>query len=324
MTGYSETFRFDGMYRVQSRCAYQHSELEGRWIARDPSLIEIDAVNAGLERSDLWLGRNIASVKSAFVTFRSGAFREPDALYYCEAFISLGSSDPFTSDVIDVSKLQDLWTRRRKYVASLFGDQFESLESLTGDIVAAANNEYHCHEAGHLLGWDIKSKYASGYFRVGGKTLWPLIYTEEHRADLHSLAFALNILPTDRAISVFLYQVLHRFGLAMESTATNGPDAGPIPFFLFCTLLHAGCLSVSDTGFRLKSISADSLAHAMQLCGDRARGELTALEMSSRSAIDIAINAARYYRGMASDVGAFETFANAMRASICRCTSEPA
>jgi hypothetical protein len=318
------TFRFEGMYRIQSHRLCERSALAGHWIPEDPFLIDSDAVNAALEQSELWNGQHVANVRSVIVEQRSGAFSEPDALYYRDAFIPDSHSEPLLSDVIDVSKLQDHWERRKKYVAALFEEQFESLTVALGEPSIAASNEYHCHEGGHLLGWDIRSKHASSYFRVGGKTLWPLIHTEEHRADMHSLALALEILPFDRAISVFVYHLLHRFGLAMESVASNGPDAGPVPYFLFCTLLNLGALSVSSGGFRLTSVEPDSLARIMNQCGDQAFKGLTAVEMDSKLPIDIGLNAAGYYRSMAADIRSFEMFTTALNSSINRCIERSA
>jgi hypothetical protein len=108
LIGDQDTFRFEGRYRVQSRRTLQDSQLKGHWLARDRPLIDSDAVNGGLKRTDLWQGRNVANVKSACVKRRLGAFTEPDALYYSEAFIPSNHSDPFTSDVIDISKLVGL------------------------------------------------------------------------------------------------------------------------------------------------------------------------------------------------------------------------
>jgi len=312
-------FCFEGMYRVQSHLMYERSGLGGHWVANDPLLIDSSAVNAALTKSRLWKGKNEANVRSAIVEHRSGAFNEPDALYYRDAFIPDSQSPPLLSDVIDVSKLQDHWERRKKYVAALFGDQFKCLIAALGEPSVAASNEYHCHEGGHLLGWDVRAKYAGDYFRVGGKTLWPLIHTEEHRADMHSLALALEILPLNRAISVFVYHLFHRFGLAIEGVATNGPNAGPIPYFLFWTLLHLGCLSVSNVGFRLASVDPDSLARVMRQCGEWAFEGLTVVEMDSQSPIDIALNAAAYYRRMASDSDSFMTFTNALNTSMSLC-----
>jgi hypothetical protein len=66
------------------------------------------------------------------------------------------------------------------------------------------------------------------------------------------------------------------------------------------------------------SVKPDLLAHAMKICGECALKELTAFEIGSRSHIDVALNAARYYKSMASDVHTFETFRDALSASISR------
>jgi len=80
-----------------------------------------------------------------------------------------------------------------------------------------------------------------GYFQPAGRAAWPLIYVEEFRADILSFGFAADRLEERQAASVFLYNVLLRFGVHLEGKAKDNSDPyGPIPVMLYLLLRRLG------------------------------------------------------------------------------------
>lgn len=271
-------FFCSGFYRVQSRRTPVPSELAGDWHSPSPGDLTSDAINQALRRHPLWRGSAQVALSVARVTRRSGAFCEPDALYYRRFF---NGHPPMTSDVLDLPKLLDHWAEREPYVRTLLGP---SWISMVGEPTTAAVNEYMCHEGGHALGWDVGTKYAAGYFRPRGRPAWPLIFTEEFRADLHSFGLALDLLPADRAAQLFAYHLQHRLGLAARSYHTGGPDAGAVPYLLFHLLADLGAIPPPPEPARLLSL--------MRACADHAARELA----EDSDLLDAALRAAAYYR----------------------------
>ena len=295
-------FRFCGRYRVQSRLEEGPALLEGRW-ANGAAGLGADDVNAALRGAALWAGTAEVDLRAAEVSRRVGVFAEAaDALYYRELFRPAGGSEPMRTDVLDVPKLREHWRRRRPDAARVLGAAaLARLEELVGDVGRTGTNEYLCHEAGHALGHDVRSKYAAGYFRLGGKTAWPLVFVEEHRADLHALGFALDLLPRREALAVFAYHVVHRLGLAAFSTRTGGEGSGAVPYLLFGVLLDEGWLR-ADAGVPAESLAERALLDVMRHCADHAAEALTAPELAAPGLEDVALRASAYYRERALDV----------------------
>ncbi len=309
-------FRFVGMYRVQSRRREIFSQIEGRWYQSVDKILDSAQVNAELEKHPHWKGVNKVNLQVADVFKRSGMFAdEPDILYKGEFFSPKTGSPAFPSDIVDVNKSVDYWNKRLSYNATLFEPEtFIAMNSLLGDLKIIIANEYFCHEAGHLLGYDVLSKYRDGYFRIGGQTLWSLIFVEEFRADLHSFGFALKLLPPASAVQIFLYNLMLRFGLAAYSVENQTDGYGDIPFLLFYLLYKKGFIELSQSEgvqkLRIAELSQGSIIEMMKFCDEHAESQLSEIEKSNVE--DIALNAARYYSQRKSDHEIFSTYKKIM------------
>lgn len=173
-----------------------------------------------------------------------------DALYYCKNFAAARGT-PIDCDLLDINKLRDLYTERFHIVASIFTPRsFEWLTSVIGAVEEAATNEYMCHEGGHRLAFSIEDKLAAGYFKNGGRSVWPLIYVEEYRADANSWTIAAKCLKASEAARVIVYTLIHRFGLAVENLRESRPGAGYVPFLHFQSMMRVGLLRTVQSGPR--------------------------------------------------------------------------
>lgn len=291
-------FFFEGRYRHQSVSVGKPAALGGTWVNPASSKVTSDTINGALRTDPLYVAGTV-NLRAADVDIRRGAFTGiEDALYYRESFVPRRRSDAFPCDIVDVSKLRDLFAKRRPYTRALFGNALDDLERWIPDVAVTAAAEYHCHEGGHALGWPVEEKYRSGYFKLTGATTWPLVFVEEFRADCHSLGYAVRLLSRHDAAAVFAYHVLHRFGLAASSVATSTDSAGAVPFLLFSLLVDLGFLRHhrGDVAVEPGALELDVIVETMIGCASHAAERLTAPEMSCDSAIDVAIGNAAYYR----------------------------
>jgi hypothetical protein len=166
--------------------------------------------------------------------------------------------------------------------------------------------------AGHLLGYDTTSKYEDGYFRVAGRTAWPLIFVEEFRADIVSFEFAAELLNETRAAALFLYNVLLRLGVHIEAADVSEVEPyGSIPLMLFALLTDVGWIEPGDRGaaIRLAATQPTEIVAVMRECAEIGCRLLVAPELELKSGTDVAINAARYFNEINNHptiVGQFE------------------
>ena len=308
-------FRFAGTYRVQSKKVGTYSELEGMWYPQSPSLLDSGRVNNALRNSPLWKSTAFVQMTPAKVHKRIGQFAsEPDILYKKQFFSPADGSPDMEVDIVDVEKSVHNWNNRRAFMVELCGeDTYEQVEEILCDLEGVIANEYYLHEAGHFLGYDVLAKYAEGYFTVGGRMAWPLVYVEEFRADLHAFGFALNLLPKNLSAQIFLYNLLLRFGVHAEGVQTKNIESyGLVPFLLFNLLRKIGFINVNRRGPHSKldivSLDEDYITEVMKSCDDHAGSELTDVEVTSTDKTDIAINAASYVRRCVSDGTALKEF----------------
>jgi len=304
-------FHLVGAYRVQSRRRHGPSLLSGRWMDRDARLLDSAATNAALARHPAWRGAATVNLRPALVARREGMFRdEPDILYKREFFTPRHGATAMPADIVDVRKSCRLWGKRRSALSRLIGvDAVEAIEAQIGDLECVVANEYFCHEAGHMLGHDIAAKVARGYFRLSGATLWPLVFVEELRADLHAFGFALELLPPERAAAIFLYNLALRFGVH-AAVERGGKAYGSVPYLLFHLLLTHGLIDVDRRSRLTVSVLDPAAARAaMRLCAQHAERHLTAAELDSDDLDAAAIHAARYYRERIDDGEGRRSFA---------------
>ena len=307
-------FELIGGYRVQSRSRGEHSRLVGNWSVPSEGELSNDLVNGSLRRHPLWCGKATVSLAAAFVNERHGAFlNEPDILYKRSHFASCDPQNDMPFDIVDVVKATQRWRNRRSYLRALLGrSRLAEAETLIGDIEIVSADEYFVHEAGHLLGYDTTSKYDDGYFRVAGRTAWPLIFVEEFRADIASFEFAAELLDEARAGALFLYNVLLRLGAHLEAAdVSDAVPYGSIPLMLFSLLTEVGWIEPGDRGaaIRLAGTKPAEIAKVMRECAEIVCRLLIAPELERKSGTDVAINAARYFNGVrnhSATVGQFE------------------
>jgi hypothetical protein len=299
-------FELIGNYRVQSRSRGEASRLVGRWGVSSEGELSNDLVNGSLRRHPLWLGNATVSLAAAFVSERHGAFlNEPDILYKKSHFVSRDPISDMPFDVVDVLKAASRWASRRRYPRALLGSScLEAAEALIGDVKVVAADEYFVHEAGHLLGYDTTRKYQDGYFRVAHRTAWPLIFVEEFRADIVSFEFAAELLDETRAAALFLYNVLLRLGAHIEALDEGAIEPyGSIPFMLFALLTDVGWIEPCDAGaaIRLTSMLPTDIVAVMRKCAEIGCRLLVVPELESRSNLDVAMNAARFFNEIKSN-----------------------
>jgi len=222
-------------------------------------------------------------------------------------------------DIVDVSKSVFYWEKRRIYNEFLFGlTTFTRLNSLITDLEITIANEYYCHEAGHLIGYDVEAKYEDGYFRFQNRPAWPLIFVEELRADLHSFGYALELLPQSLAIQTFLYNIALRFGLEAYSIQHDSQSYGWIPYLLFYLLYNLGFIRVIEDRkikrkrMELPNLQPEYIISCMRACADHAELNFTQIELEKSDRIDMAINAASYFRQRALDYKIYSLYSEVM------------
>jgi hypothetical protein len=294
----TDGFTLAGYYRVQSRRAARYSELCGTWLEGRP-LLDSMTVNAALAQHPAWRGRAQVNLRAARVSFRAGTFAlEPDILYKREFF----SGETMDCDIIDVEKSKREWISRRGALAAIFApSDLATIDARLGDLDWVIANEYYVHEAGHFVGVDVLDKYSSGFFTAQGRTLWPLIYAEEFRADLESFDFALRLLPAVDAERIFLYNLALRFGAHRKGVADGMKVYGLVPYLLFCVLHELGFVSVKRGQLRLASFQPSDLRAVMAAAAAHAHEQLTAPELTGMTATDLAIYVATYVRRRLDD-----------------------
>jgi len=312
-----QAFVISGTYRVQSRKGAVKSLLDAAWLPVIQGELDAAGVNMWLARHPLSAGSPEVTLRTAAVRQRSGGFSEGDAIYYRQFFTPAPGSAPMDSDVLDIAKLMDHWNRRLPYLRRIVNDEtFDAASCNAKPTWTAARNEYYCHEAGHALGWRVQHKYAAGYFRLGERTRWPLVFIEELRADLQSFGAALDLLPIHQAAGVFAYHLAHRLGLAALSATTGEPGAGSVPY-LFCAVLDRfGAIAIGHgtrPRLELRRTDVASVAETMRNCAEFAAHTLTEVELSGGDALDISLQAARCYRELEPDA---ERYARAVAAII--------
>jgi hypothetical protein len=277
-------------------------------------------VNAALPTLPLWQGQHLVALRAADIADRSGDFCEDDALYYSRFFTPADAAAAMPDDVLDVTKLRDHWNERLPHNAHLLAeDTFLALRSLIAIPGRAAVNEYFCHEVGHLMGLDVHRKYDAGYFKHQGRPLWPLIFVEEHRADLHGLGVAAELLPPEQSCEVFAYHLLHRFGLAASSAAGGGAGAGLVPFLLFGVLRRLGIIDPRPFGGRPRLVvggcTPESVARHLRRCGEYVTLHLTRPEIDAPELADAALCGAGYFRSFALDDDCSASYADLLGTS---------
>lgn len=307
----SESFLFRGRYRVQSYLSNAPSLLAGQWMSADSRLLTSEIMNASLARRRAWRGVHEVALTAALIQEREGTFAaEPDVLYKRDLFTPDPDSAVMHRNIVDIHKSTEWWRRRRPHAVVLFGEEVvTAIEHRTDDLRFVIANEYFCHEAGHMLGLDVLTKQADGYFRLSGRFLWPLVYVEEFRADMQSFGFALELLPRTMAASLFLYHLVTRMTVATEARRGDGKGYGSVPYLLFCQLSKCGFLRADQT-LHLSGLDDDTIAAAMDYCSEHALAALTAIENEAGDPIDAALNAAAYYRAQSTDEDALAAFAS--------------
>ncbi|HDR7799708.1 TPA: hypothetical protein QCY03_003510 [Bacillus tropicus] len=299
-----EAFNIHGQYRVQSKRSSNSSRLIGCWALLPSDDPDSTMVNAILQSDPQWHGNAIVKIQPALIHKREGEFaNEPDILYKRNHFVPYKRSDTMKSDIVDVRKAAERWNGRRPFAYKLFGkDVMTKVEELIGDIERVAALEYYMHEAGHCLGYGTANKYHDGYFQINKKTIWPLVYVEEFRADLLSFGFAASHLPPKTATAIFLYNIMLRFCSHFEGIMQcKQHPYGSIPVLLYSILRRTGFFlpiskSQKSSDFNIASLNIKDVIQHMLALNDLARSKL--VESNSLKATDAALNAAKFYRTM--------------------------
>jgi hypothetical protein len=297
-------FDFFGVYRVQSKRTGKPSRLVGRWATVRLPVLSCASVNTLLRSDPHWRGQASINIRPAFIERRIGEFEnEPDILYKRSHFDQHDNSEKMPSDIIDVCKASARWNGRRRFMVGLLGlENANVVEGLIGDIGHVATVEYYMHEAGHCIGYDTASKYRDTYFRVEGKTVWPLVYTEEFRADLLSFGFAASLLSTRMAAATFFYNVLLRLGSHVEGVKQNGCHSyGTIPFLLYASLRRFGVLlapskTCSAASLNFATLTPEDIVDHMRELDAWVRSEV--VERIDVGGTDAALRAALFYRSI--------------------------
>lgn len=332
-----EHFSLQGQYRVQSRRDYVPSSLEGEWYD-SPHIISNPEINAALQAHSCWQGRTQVTLNAALVSKRSGKFAsEPDILYKRDLFIPLADSAEMVADIVDVLKSKNNWYGRLRYLKELFPEQYSTIlrclyggnmqANVVQDLQEIIANEYVLHEAGHFVAYDVYAKQSDSYFSVAqNKTAWPLIYLEELRADLNAFGFAMQLLPAEQAVQIFLYNVLLRLGVHRQGiVCEHRAPYGLVPYLLFCLLHDLDCISVYQSHeqhcFVFKAIETQSLLEVMHACVDHVQCELNQVEMNAITPLDRAISAAQYVRRRLDNTDLAQSYADVMNSLTCEVTT---
>jgi hypothetical protein len=313
------SFSFTGTYRVENNRDATPSMLCGRWSSTDDAL-DHGIVDAALRAHPQWRGEARLALRPALVTTRSGELASaPDVLYERERFTPNPGTPPLPADVLDVRKAVAQWKIRVPHVAAvLSGRTHTAITERLHDLDTVISNWTHVHEAGHLVGYDVRRKHADGYFSASGRTAWPLVYLEELRADLHGFGFAVALLPPEQAVQILLYELALHFGVHREGLLTRGvAPHGIVPFLLFSLLRELGAIVVTEGGgaptFRLVTLDTPWLYRVMLMCADHAQTRLTAPELAAADPLRRALGAARYVRERLCDGLAVEAYSRVMQ-----------
>jgi hypothetical protein len=307
-----ESFHFKGLYRVQTSRQGAPSELAGHWTEKRPTILTSSIVNEALEQNIAYKATETVSLRAAEVSMRTGKFAtEPDILYKRDLFVPENGTPALPFEIVDVRKSVNNWHHRLHFSRECFEDRtWEAVSKSILNLEDTIINEYYCHEAGHLLGEDVRTKQQNGYFRPGQKLGWPLVFVEEFRADLHAFGFALTLLPVRSAVAIFFYNIALRFGTHRMSAKTTCKNYGSIPFLLFHLLMRLEVFELTPDKNRLRlSTSLDSIPDCMQLCSRHVLEDLTSQELNTSDQIAMATNAASYYRAKILDKPMVEKFA---------------
>lgn len=304
-------FTLRGNYRTQSQMTSRSAAITGQWAVPGAEQLSDADLNIALARDPDWKGFSKVSLRPAFIRFREGVFeRCHDILYKADQFAPDPGSNSMPSNIVDVLKAAAGWSARYGVLCDLLGaDVAYEIRCLISDVEGIASDEYMVHEAGHAIGMSTDEKYNAGYFRLNGRILWPLIYMEELRADLLSFGFAADLLPPERAATIFLYNVFLRFGVHFAGLRRQPGQSpyGTISYVLFCLLRQLGWISAErgdGAPMRVAGTEIGSIVALMKRCSTHAREEIVAGELGAGSALDVAINAANFQREAVKDFAA--------------------
>jgi hypothetical protein len=299
-------FEYKGQYRVQSRASGRASLLRGSWIPDSQGDdLNDEVVNGWLKIDERWRGSMSVSLRPAYVTDARGDFLdEPDILYKKDNFEPEHGTATMPSNIVDVKKAASGWRQRRSLAEALVGnDCYAEIDSRVGVLDSVIANEYFVHEAGHALGYDVEAKTRDEYFRPGDRIRWTLVFVEEFRADLLGFGFAARCLPAPMSASIFLYNIFLRLGVHLEAIAAGKAHPyGGIPFMLYALLREGGWLSPGrNSPLCVRTLSASELVSVISYCHEHGGSRLLDPELDAASSIDVAINAATYYRTQLTD-----------------------
>ena len=242
------SFSFTGTYQAHAHTEAFPSVLCGRW-SSSADVLDDGTVGAALRAHPQWTGGGSIALRPALVTAHSALLAcSPDVLYERERFMPSPGTPALPADMLDLRKAQAQWKLRQPHVAAvLSGRTHAAIAERLHDLDAVIVNRTLVHEAGHLLGYDVRRKHADGYFTASGRTAWPLVYLEELRAELHGLGFAVALLPPEQAVNVLLYDLALHFGVHREGLVTDGvAPHGLVPFLLFSLLRELGVIVVTE------------------------------------------------------------------------------
>jgi len=309
-------FTLEGEYRVQSRRAHAPGVLEGDWY-RAPGLVDNVTINQALQTHPSWRGGAQVRLRPALVSRREGKFlSEPDILYKRALFVPAAGSQAMAADMVDVLKAQQFWKERGAHVGTVLGNDCAAMRQALRDLALTIANEYVMHEAGHFLAYDVLAKQRDGYFTAAGKTIWPLVYLEELRADLNAFGFAARLLPAEHAVQIFFYNLMLRFGVHRQGILRQQlAPYGLVPYLLFHVLHTIGFVRVRESGGRphlqLAGTRPAEVLAAMRACAAHAETQLNRHE-GAACPRENAVTAARYLHTRLHDAERADAFGKVM------------
>jgi hypothetical protein len=262
-----------------------------------PGLLTDRDITSVLSSNRLWQRTCFPSLRAAAVHVRNGEFESrSDILYKKSNFVAQDCTPDMPVNIVDVVKSYRLWMQREPFLVSLFGrDSYQHARAMIDDVGQTIANEYFVHEGGHCLGYDIDRKSVDGYFSPGGKPAAWLIALEELRADLHGFELAEELLPPEKAVSIFVYNIMLRFGVHVEGQYKNGvAPYGLVPYLLFDILRTVGVNFGVNGSCSLPSIQA--ILGWMRICSDYVKTAISTPEALASSSLEAAMNSAAYVR----------------------------
>jgi hypothetical protein len=298
------------MYRVQSSLRRERSTLRGVLAGDDASIT--GAVTRALDAHPLRSGGRGIQLRSAHVMERSGLFAScADVLYKRELFEPDPGTPALATHIIDLDKARARWSLIEPTLDLIWGPQAAALRALIADPDQAVRDEYFVHEAGHLVGFDIDAKMRSKHFVAAGQLLWPLVYLEEVRADLHALALAADAYDATRACAVFGLHVSTRLGV---NRLDRAQPYGLVPFLLIAVLSELGAIEINGEQAVLVSTRADALLSWMRECGRWASERITMPELHAMTTVERALVGATRIRAYMDDPALVARYDQLMRA----------